>query len=141
MVLWVASIAVIVVAVAAVVIAVVATRDDAPKPAADQAAEVATTYAKALSDGDLTTLRAVTCGERKKFYDTVDAGAFRQQFQTQKANNELIGVRAVKAARVVDPGNAVVEVTAFSTSDPDKTTDVALRLHKEGQEWKVCSAG
>ncbi|GAA1460180.1 hypothetical protein [Williamsia maris] len=139
-VLWVASIVVIVVAIAAVVIALVATRGEPAKPDADQAADAATTYTTALSNGDLSTLRSITCGERKQFYDTVSDEAFRQQFETQKANNELVDVRGVKAARV-DGSDAVVEVTAFNTGTPEKTTDVALRLRKDGDDWKVCTAG
>ncbi|MBT0566190.1 hypothetical protein [Williamsia sp. CHRR-6] len=138
---WIASLAVIVVAVAAVIGAVLLTRDDPAKPEADVAAETATKYTSALAAGDLTTLRAISCGERKQFYDRVDPAAFKQQFETQKANNELVAVRDVRAAKVVDPENAVVEVLAFVTKTPEKTVPVVLKLRKESSGWKVCSAG
>lgn len=137
---WASSVAAIIVAVVVVVVAVLASRGSPAVPQADQAADVAQKYATALSNGDLTTLRDVTCGDRKQFYDSTDPQAFAAQYQAQKDAGRLVEVRGVKAARVVDPTNAIVEVSAALTGAPDKTSDVVLRLESQDGTWKVCSS-
>jgi hypothetical protein len=138
--LWASSVAAIVVAVVVVVVAVLATRGSPAVPQADQAAGVAQKYATALSQGDLTTLRDITCGDRKQFFDSTDPQAFAAQYQAQKDAGRLVEVRAVKASRAVDPTNAIVEVSAALTGSPDKVSDVVLRLESQGGTWKVCSS-
>ena len=135
------SILAIVVAVVVVVavVAVVATSNRHKEtPAADQAADAALTYAHALQNGNLTTLRNVTCGDRKRVYDAADDAAFAQQFQTQKQLGQLVEVHGVNAAKVTGSDTAIVEVTASRVSDPAATQDVRMFLHKEEGQWKVC---
>ncbi|QMU21216.1 hypothetical protein [Gordonia rubripertincta] len=109
-------------------------------PPADEAAEVALDYTTALYEGDLETLRSVTCGELHAFYEDFDDAAYRKTYDAQKARNELVQTQAINAVRVVEGGDlAVVEVVAVHTSSPETPETVTLNLQREGDAWKVCN--
>ncbi|UKO91832.1 hypothetical protein IHQ52_23350 [Gordonia amicalis] len=109
-------------------------------PPADEAAEVALDYTTALYEGDLETLRSVTCGELHAFYTDFDDAAYQKTYDAQKARNELVQTQAINAVRVVEGGDlAVVEVVAVHTSSPETPETVTLNLQRDGDAWKVCN--
>ncbi|GAC46805.1 hypothetical protein GOACH_01_01240 [Gordonia aichiensis NBRC 108223] len=123
--------------VAGVVWGVLASR---AKPAADEAADTASKFSSALYNGDLSTLRSVTCGQENQFYTNISDADFQKIYSAQKARNELVRTGDIKASKVTDDGNkAVVEVTAYQTSKPDEPQTVTINLQKDGSDWKVCT--
>ena len=110
-----------------------------PVAPADEAADAAKTYSKALEDGDLSTLRSVTCGAEQQFYTGVSDADFTRTYEQQKARNQLLKVTEVTASKVTEDGkSAVVEVVAIHTDKPDDAQQVTITLQKSGDEWKVC---
>ncbi|NED59941.1 DUF4878 domain-containing protein, partial [Streptomyces sp. SID10244] len=110
-----------------------------PAPA-DEAADVAKEFSTALYEGDLSTLRSTTCGERHEFYTTISDADFQKIYDGQKTRNELIQVNDVKAVKVTGDGDqAVVEVSALHSSKPDAPQTVTINLQKSGDDWKVCT--
>ena len=140
--LWFALAAlVLIAAVVAAVVAVVASGDETSEVPADVAAERALEYTTALRDGDIITLRQITCGEAQQRFTSMSDQEFAEDHRIQEQNNELVGVDGVKASKIVNDGNgAVVEVVAYKTLTPDEKLDVALTLSKIDGEWKVCKA-
>ena len=132
--------AAIVVAIVAVVGGIFAYNNlQAPAPA-DEAATVAMDYTTALYEGDLGTLRSVTCGELNAFYSDFDDAAYQRTYEAQRARNELVQTQSINAVRVVEGGNqAVVEVVAVHTNAPDQPETVTLNLQRDGDDWKVCN--
>jgi hypothetical protein len=127
--------------VVAAVIGVLASGGDDPEIPADVAADRALEYTTALRDGDIVTLRQITCGEAQQRFTTMSDQEFAEDHRIQQQNNELVGVDGVKASKIVNDGNgAVVEVVAYKTLTPDEKLDVALTLSKIDGEWKVCKA-
>jgi hypothetical protein len=132
---------VVIIAVVAAVIGVVASGGEEPEVPADVAAERALEYTTALRDGDIITLRQITCGEAQQRFTTMSDQEFAEDHRIQQQNNELVGVDGVKASKIVNDGNgAVVEVVAYKTLTPNEKLDVALTLSKIEGEWKVCKA-
>ena len=128
------------VVVAAVVVGIVLAYTMRTPAPADEAAEVALDYTTALYEGDLSTLRSVTCGELNAFYTDFDDAAYQKTYEAQKARNELVQTQSINAVRVVEGGDqAVVEVVAVHTSTPDQPETVTLNLQREGDTWKVCN--
>ena len=140
--LWFALAAlVLIAAVVAAVIAVVASGDETSEVPADVAAARALEYTTALRDGDIITLRQITCGEAQQRFTSMSDQEFAEDHRIQEENNELVGVDGVKASKIVNDGNgAVVEVIAYKMLTPDEKLDVALTLSKIDGEWKVCKA-
>lgn len=140
--LWFALAAlVLIAAVVAAVIAVVASGEETSEVPADVAAARALEYTTALRDGDIITLRQITCGQAEQRFTSMSDEEFAEDHRIQEENNELVGVDGVKASKIVNDGNgAVVEVIAYKTLTPDEKLDVALTLSKIDGEWKVCKA-
>ena len=110
------------------------------KPApADKAAEAAVTYVTAMNNGDLATLRQITCGDQHEFYTKISDADYANLFASQKARNELVNISGVRAAKVVDGKRAVVEVNAFRTEQPNTILPTSINLQKVDGTWKVCS--
>ncbi|GAB44491.1 hypothetical protein GOTRE_066_00640, partial [Gordonia terrae NBRC 100016] len=132
-----AAVVVVIVAVVGGIFAYNSLRGPAP---ADEAATVAMDYTTALYEGDLSTLRSVTCGELNAFYSDFDDAAYERTYEAQRARNELVQTQAINAVRVVEGGNqAVVEVVAVHTNTPDQPETVTLNLQRDGDDWKVCN--
>ncbi|NDZ97342.1 DUF4878 domain-containing protein [Streptomyces sp. SID6673] len=128
---------VVVIAVIGGIFAYLNLRSPAP---ADEAADVAKEFSTALYEGDLSTLRSTTCGERHEFYTTISDADFQKIYDGQKTRNELIQVNDVKAVKVTGDGDqAVVEVSALHSSKPDAPQTVTINLQKSGDDWKVCT--
>ena len=110
------------------------------KPApADLAADTAVSYVTAMNNGDLGTLRAVTCGDTHAFYARISDGDYAGLFAAQKARNELVNINGVRAAKVVGSNQAVVEVNSFRTDAPATIVPTSINLQKVDGTWKVCS--
>lgn len=109
-----------------------------PAAEADKAADVAVSYVDAQNNGDIGTLRSVTCGARHDYYARVSDADFAKYFQSQKARNELVNISGVKAAKVTGGDSAVVEVNAYRTGSPQSISAVSINLQKQGGDWKVC---
>ena len=90
-----------------------------------------------MYNGDLQTLRNVTCGNKLAYYQNMQDGDWTKLYQSQKARNELVKVESINAVRV-DGNTALVEVTAVNTSTPNQPQRVAINLQKQGDNWKVC---
>ncbi|MDY6810419.1 MAG: DUF4878 domain-containing protein, partial [Actinomycetota bacterium] len=135
---WIAAAAVVVVlAVAGAVFGFLNLRPPAP---ADEAADTAEEFSTALYEGDLATLRSITCGERQQFYASISDADFQKIYDGQRARDELVRIDEIKAVKLTGDGEqAVVEVSAVQSANPDQPQTVTINLQKSGEEWKVCT--
>ncbi|MCF8608626.1 DUF4878 domain-containing protein [Gordonia sp. HY285] len=103
-----------------------------------EVADVATSYQEAMTDGDLSKLRDITCGEENKYYTTVSDEDFSKAYETQKNRNELMTFDDVDSV-AIDGDTARAGVNMYNTSDSSKKMPAQITLHKVGDDWKVCT--
>jgi len=103
-----------------------------------KAADAAEDYQTAMSEGDLDTLRTITCGTEHEFYQSVDDQAFANAYQSQKTRNQMMKFKDVTAV-AIDGDTARVGVEVFSSEDPGTTSPAQITLHKVDGDWKVCA--
>ncbi|MFC0314719.1 nuclear transport factor 2 family protein [Gordonia phosphorivorans] len=104
----------------------------------DKVADVAEQYQTAMAEGDLETLKAITCGEQYATYSTISPEDFAKAFQSQKDRNQMMLFKDINAV-AIDGDVARVGVDVYSTDDPDNTTSAQVTLNKVDGEWKVCA--
>lgn len=106
--------------------------------ASGKAAKAAQTYQTAMSEGDLATLRDITCGQDNAFYTSVSDAEFAKAVESQRARNQMMSFKDITGV-AVDGNVARVGVQVFNTADESQTTDAQVTLHKVDGKWKVCA--
>lgn len=100
------------------------------------------TFTAALVDGDLATLRTVTCGPLATFYERIPDDDFAATHEASVASGTVPVVESIDAVQISeaeppDTTTAIAQVTAStqSTGSSSRTFDLAL----DGDTWKVCA--
>ncbi|WP_460720774.1 Rv0361 family membrane protein [Nocardia heshunensis] len=96
-----------------------------------------TSYTDALNNGNLDTLRAVTCGAPHDFYQKISADQFTGVYRTSKEQKSIPLVKSLDAIKVTGD-TAIAQATVYTAADPTKTTARTFDLKNEGGSWKVC---
>ncbi len=104
----------------------------------NRAAAAAKQYQNAMSEGDLATLREVTCGEDYAFYSSVSDAEFAKATAAQRERNQMMSFKEITGVQV-DGDTARVGVDVFNTADENATTNAQVTLHKIDGKWKVCT--
>ncbi|MCV7192602.1 Rv0361 family membrane protein [Mycolicibacterium brumae] len=119
------------VAVAILVIVLFARSGD--KAQVDQVRDTIETYNDAVTDGDLTTLRSVTCGGYDDFDDD-QWQAVHTQVVDAKQNPVVYSIDEI----VVNGDHAEANVTSYIAADPSETSIRSFDLVKTDGQWKIC---
>lgn len=119
------------VAVAILVIVLFARSGD--KAQVDQVRNTIETYNEAVTDGDLETLRSVTCGGYDEFDDD-QWQAVHTQVVDAKQNPVVYSVDEI----VVNGDHAEANVTSYIAADPAETSIRSFDLVKTDGQWKIC---
>lgn len=104
------------------------------------------TFTTALRDGDLATLRTVTCGPLGTFYAGIADPDFAAVHEAAVASRTIPEVDSIDAITVTEPAEGSVDTTATAIAQVTARTDPAgvpsvrtFDLAHEGEDWKVCA--
>ncbi|MCB0949585.1 MAG: DUF4878 domain-containing protein [Mycobacterium sp.] len=139
---WVAAIVVVIGAVAAIAIlgTLLLTRTSAP--AVSQEEMVRSTiqdFDIAVQNGDLSTLRSITCGATRDNYVRYDEKAWSDTHSRVAAAKQYPVVASIDEV-VVNGDHAEANVTTFMAYAPQTRSTRSFDLEFRDDQWKICQA-
>lgn len=93
----------------------------------------------AVQNGDLATLRSLTCGDIRDGYVSYDEKAWRETYQRVAAAKQYPVVASIDQV-VVDDGHAEANVTAFMAYAPQTRSTRSFDLQYRDDQWKICQS-
>jgi hypothetical protein len=139
---WVLALILIILALAAVAVLGTVLLTRGKKPKASQEDQVRTTiqsFDVAVQNGDLATLRRVTCGDIRDRYVTYDEGDWRDTYRRVAAAKQYPVVASIDQV-AVDGGHAEANVTAFMAYAPQIRSARSFDLYYRDDQWKICES-
>ena len=129
---WVIALVLVIAALVAVavLVTVLLTRGGSPS---DQVRSAIESYTTAVQNGDLATLRSITCGD----YDAFEDQQWQELHAKMVANKEVPVMSSIDAV-VVDGDRAEANVTTYRPADPGALSTRSFDLRRVGDTWKVC---
>ena len=139
---WVIAVVLVIAALAAIAIlgTVLLSRDDAP--AVSQQEMVRTTiqnFDTAIQNGDLSTLRTITCGETADMYVKYDDKQWNDIHSRVAAARQYPIIASIDQV-VVNEQHAEANVTTFMAFDPSTRSSRSFDLEFRDDQWKICQA-
>lgn len=140
---WVLALALIILLLAAV--AVVATvwltRDggDPPVSQEDQVRATIHDFDVAIQNGDLTTLRSITCGTVRDGYVNYTDEAWEDTYRRVAAAKQYPVIASIDEV-VVNGDHAEANVTAFMASAPRIRSTRSFDLQYRDDQWEICQS-
>jgi hypothetical protein len=139
---WVVAIVLVIAALAAVAIlgTILLTRKSSP--AASQEDRVRDTigdFDVAVQNGDLATLRSITCGTTRDGYVRYDDAAWAATHARVAAAKQYPVVASVDQV-VVNGDHAEANVTTFMASAPQTRSTRSFDLQFRDEQWKICQS-
>ncbi|AGB20848.1 hypothetical protein Mycsm_00395 [Mycobacterium sp. JS623] len=139
---WVVAVVLVIAAMVAVAIlgTVLLTRDSTPK--ASEEDKVRTTiqnFDVAVQNGDLATLRSITCGTTRDSYVNYDERAWKETHARVAAAKQYPVVASIDQV-VVNRGHAEANVTSFMANAPQTRSTRSFDLQFRDDQWKICQA-
>ncbi len=140
---WVLAFILIILALAAVAVlgTVWLTRSN-KKPDASQEDRVRSTirsFDVAVQNGDLSTLRSITCGNMRDDYVNYNEREWRDTYRRVAAANQYPVVANIDQV-VVNGNHAEANVTAFMAYAPQVRSTRSFDLQYRDDQWKICEA-
>jgi hypothetical protein len=140
---WVLALILIILALAAVAVlgTVLLTRHD-KKPTASQEDRVRSTiqsFDVAVQNGDLSTLRGITCGNMRDDYVNYDEREWNDTYHRVAAAKQYPVVANIDQV-VVNGNHAEANVTAFMAYAPQVRSTRSFDLQYRDNQWKICEA-
>jgi hypothetical protein len=140
---WVLALILIILALAAVAVlgTVLLTRHD-KKPSASQEDRVRSTiqsFDVAVQNGDLSTLRGITCGNMRDDYVNYDEREWNDTYHRVAAAKQYPVVANIDQV-VVNGNHAEANVTAFMAYAPQVRSTRSFDLQYRDNQWKICEA-
>jgi hypothetical protein len=140
---WVLALILIILALAAVAVlgTVLLTRSN-QKPKASQEDQVRGTiqsFDVAVQNGDLSTLRSITCGNMRDDYVNYDEREFSETFRRVAAAKQYPVVANIDQV-VVNGNHAEANVTAFMAYAPQVRSTRSFDLQYRDDQWKICES-
>ncbi|WP_024801754.1 hypothetical protein [Nocardia sp. BMG51109] len=126
---------VIVIAAIALVVALMGSSEDNSPEARVKAA--VTGYADALDGGDLTELRAATCGPLHDFYQNIAPDQFAGVHKLSVDQRKVPKVDSVDSVQITGE-KAVAQASVYTEADPDHPVARTFDLQQTPDGWKVC---
>ena len=140
---WVLALILIILALAAVAVlgTVLLTRNN-KKPNASQEDRVRSTiqsFDVAVQNGDLSTLRGITCGTMRDDYVNYDEREWNDTYHRVAAAKQYPVVANIDQV-VVNGNHAEANVTAFMAYAPQVRSTRSFDLQYRDNQWKICEA-
>ena len=97
------------------------------------------TFDTAVRNGDLATLRSVTCGQTQDNYVNYDDGTWADTYARLSAANQYPVIASIDEV-VVNGEHAEANVTSYMASDPASTSIHSFDLQFRDDQWKICQS-
>lgn len=139
---WVAAIVFIIAALAAIAIlgTILLTRNSAPAVSQeDQVRSTIENFDIAVQNGDLATLRSITCGTTRDNYVRYDEKAWSDTHSRVAAAKQYPVVASVDQV-VINGDHAEANVTTFMAYAPQTRSTRSFDLQFRDDQWKICQA-
>lgn len=141
---WALVLAVIAVIAALAAVAILATvlltRGDSNKASQeDMVRSTIQNFDTAVQNGDLATLRGITCGQTRDSYVTYDDAAWSDTHARVAAARQYPVVASIDQV-VVNGDHAEANVTSFMAFDPATRSTRSFDLQFRDNQWKICQA-
>lgn len=139
---WVIAVVLVIAALAAVAIlgTLLLTRKDAPVVSQeDKVRDTIQNFDTAIQNGDLATLRSITCGETADSYVKYDDEQWTDIHARVAAARQYPVVAGVDQV-VVNGNHAEANVTTFMAFDPSTRSTRSFDLEFRDDQWKICQA-
>ncbi|WP_280332169.1 hypothetical protein [Nocardia wallacei] len=94
-------------------------------------------YADALDSGDLTELRAATCGPLHDFYQNIAPDQFAGVHKLSVDQKKVPRVDSVDSVEITGD-KAVAQASVYTDADPNSRTARTFDLQQTPDGWKVC---
>lgn len=125
---------------AAVVVGVVLLmRANAAKAAQNMVRSTIETFNTAVRNGDLATLREVTCGQTREDYDKFDDKSWADASTRILAANQYPVISSIDEV-VINEDHAEANVTSYMAFDPATTSTRSFDLQFRDEQWKICQS-
>jgi hypothetical protein len=139
---WVLALILIILALAAIAVLGTVLLTHNKKPKASQEDQVRTTiqsFDVAVQNGDLATLRSVTCGDIRDRYVNYNEGDWSDTYHRVAAAKQYPVVASIDRI-AVDGGHAEANVTAFMAYAPQMRSTRSFDLYYRDNQWKICES-
>lgn len=97
------------------------------------------TFDTAVRNGDLATLRNVTCGQTQDNYVSYDDGTWADTYARLSAAKQYPVIASIDEV-VVNGEHAEANVTSYMASDPASTSIHSFDLQFRDDQWKICQS-
>lgn len=139
---WVVAVVLVIAALVAIAIlgTILLTRDS--ESAASQEDRVRATIEQfdvAIQNGDLATLRSITCGAKRDSYVNYDDKAWAETHERVAAAKQYPVVASIDQV-VINGDHAEANVTAFMAYAPQTRSTRSFDLEFRDDQWKICQA-
>src|SRR5829696_1542479 len=139
---WVVALVLVIAALVAVAIlgTVLLTRGSTPKVSQeDQVRATIQNFDVAVQNGDLATLRSITCGTTRDSYVNYDERAWTETHARVAAAKQYPVVASIDQV-VVNGDHAEANVTTFMAYAPQTRSTRSFDLQFRDDQWKICQA-
>jgi hypothetical protein len=113
--------------------------DSAKAAQADAVRSTIQTFDTAVRNGDLSTLRGVTCGQTKDAYVNYDDKAWADAYSKISEAKQYPVVASIDEV-VVNGDHAEANVTSYMAFDPATTSTRSFDLQFRDDSWKICQS-
>jgi hypothetical protein len=97
------------------------------------------TFDKAVRNGDLATLRTVTCGQTNEAYTRYDDAAWADAYSKISESKQYPVVASIDDV-VVNGDHAEANVTSYMAFDPSTRSTRSFDLQFRDDQWKICQS-
>ncbi|HET6734754.1 DUF4878 domain-containing protein [Mycobacterium sp.] len=139
---WVVALLLVIAALVAVAILGTVLLTRGSEPAVSQEDKVRSTiqnFDVAIQNGDLATLRSITCGPTRDSYVTYDERAWAETHSRVAAAKQYPVVASIDQV-VVNGDHAEANVTTFMAYAPQTRSTRSFDLQFRDDQWKICQA-
>lgn len=140
---WVLALILIILALTAIAVlgTVILTKGNKKTKASqeDQVRSTIQSFDVAVQNGDLPTLRSITCGDIRDGYVNYDEHAWTETYRRVTAAKQYPVVASIDQV-LVNGGHAEANVTAFMAYAPQTRSTRSFDLQYRDDQWKICQS-
>ena len=97
------------------------------------------TFDNAIRQGDLATLRGITCGQTRDSYVNYDDRSWSDTYSKVLAAKQYPVVASIDEV-VVNGDRAEANVTSYMAYDPEMRSTRSFDLQFRDDQWKICQS-
>jgi hypothetical protein len=139
---WVVALILVIAALVAVAVlgtVLLSRHNDAAASNEDRVRDTIQSFDAAIQNGDLATLRGITCGETADSYNKYDDKQWTDTHSRVAAAKQYPVVASIDQV-VVNGEHAEANVTSFMAFDPATRSTRSFDLEFRDDQWKICQA-